>query len=72
MPAPRDQGAGMAAARLAPSSRSWYERDDAAERIVLIRDEVWVRARHLRSWPHHAILNESEARWLKCQLSDWS
>ena len=46
----------MAIARSAPSSRSWHERVDAAERIILIRDgmrvsampfEQLVAARHL-------------------------
>ena len=34
----------MTVARSAPSSRSWHERDDAAERNFFIRDELWVHA----------------------------
>ena len=34
----------MTVARSAPSSRSWHERDDAAERNFLICDHLWVNA----------------------------
>ena len=34
----------MTVARSAPSSRSWHERDDAAERNFLICDLLWVNA----------------------------
>ena len=35
---------GMTVTRSAPSSRSWHERDDVAERNFLICDELWVHA----------------------------
>ena len=33
----------MTVARSAPSSHSWHERDDGAERVILICDGLWVR-----------------------------
>ena len=39
-----DRTAGMTVARSALSSRSLHERDDGAERIVLMRGGMWARA----------------------------
>ena len=39
-----DRTAGMTVARSALSSRSLHERDDGAERIILMRGGMWVRA----------------------------
>ena len=65
-----DRTAGMEVARLVQSSRSWHERDDATERIILSAMACGYPRRHSNSWRRRAILNESEARWQKGQLSD--
>ena len=43
MPAREEGEAAMTVARSAPSSHSWHERDDGAERVILICDGLWVR-----------------------------
>ena len=50
MPAREEGEAAMTVARSAPSSHSWHERDDGAERVILIRDGVWAPAMPLSSF----------------------
>ena len=61
---------GMAVARSAPSSRSWHERDDAAERFSMICNKMKVRSTPLDCWLMRATLNEKRTRSQSCHLSD--
>jgi len=59
----------MTVARSAPSSHSWHERDDGAERVILIRDGVWAPAMPFEQLCRSKILLVSEAHWQKVHNS---
>ena len=60
----------MVVARSAPSSRSWHERDDAAERFSMICNKMKVRSIPFDCWLMRATLNEKRTRSQSCHLSD--
>ena len=67
-----DRTAGMTVTRSALSSRSLHECDDGAERIILMRGGMWVRAMPVEQLAEVRSFHESEASRQKFHVSDVS